>query len=62
MSDPRDSGCKCGQCGQRYKVDFLLPDELWAKIENGHELLCGHCIVRALENMGFGAFTVEVTP
>ena len=56
--------CKCQGCGNRYKVDLLIPDNLWEKIKpegqpKGSGLLCGHCIVNRLENMGYGAFTLE---
>lgn len=64
MSDPRDNGCMCQCCGQRYKVDFIVPDELWEKIKPkgkavGAGLLCGWCIVENIEAGGFAAYRME---
>jgi hypothetical protein len=47
--DERDSGTLCGRCGMRYRVDVMVSDELWAKIHNDNEHLCGPCVVRSLE-------------
>ncbi len=52
MTDPRDQGCLCQACGDRYKVDLMLPDELWARISGGKNLLCGRCIMTAMEGLG----------
>ena len=55
-----EEGCTCQNCGEKYKIDFLLPDNVWLKIsptksEGG--LLCGGCIVNKLESLGdYGAF------
>lgn len=51
-TDPRCKGCLCQRCGKRYKVDFMLPDELWAIIHAGFNLLCGTCIIELLEARG----------
>jgi hypothetical protein len=45
-------GCLCQDCGRRYRVDLLIPDELWSRISGVHELLCGQCIVRRSEALG----------
>lgn len=47
--DERDNGCLCQRCGTRYKVDVNVSDELWAVIHGKENLLCGPCIVTALE-------------
>jgi hypothetical protein len=49
QSDSRDNGCLCQRCNQRYSVDFMLPDELWAKIRGAFNLLCGKCVVELIE-------------
>lgn len=46
--------CKCQECGTDYKVDILVPDEIWEKIKPvnklpGAGLLCGSCIMRKIE-------------
>lgn len=48
--------CTCQQCGEKYKVDFMVPDELWEKIKpsgkgNGAGMLCGKCICHNIESM-----------
>ena len=46
--------CKCQRCGDQYKVDVIVPDEIWEKIapegksESGG-MLCGKCIFILLE-------------
>lgn len=47
--DPRHSGCLCQRCAWRYRVDFMLSDELWAKIHGPFNLLCEACIVELIE-------------
>lgn len=49
-----DKGCKCQGCGKHYKVDFLVNDMPWEDIKPpgkpvGAGLLCGECIVKAIE-------------
>ena len=47
--ETNEVGRKCQGCGRRYKVDFLIPDELWAKITpkaGAAGLLCGSCIAK----------------
>lgn len=51
--------CKCQRCGNQFKVDINIPDEIWIKISpKGNEggLLCAKCIFESLENLGYGAF------
>ena len=48
--------CKCQKCGRQYKVDLLIPDELWEKIKpinklTGAGFLCGSCIMKKIESM-----------
>lgn len=57
-------GCKCQHCGQYYRVDFVLDDDIWNKIRpqgkpEGGGLLCGLCIFERLEALGFGAFLLN---
>jgi hypothetical protein len=53
-------GCTCQQCGVSYKMDLLIPDELWERITgitSGGGLLCPSCIVVEIEKArGFSAF------
>jgi len=61
--------CKCQNCGRQYKVDLLIPDNIWEKIrpldkppEAG--LLCGSCIMSHIElyfkkHMAFKIIDVE---
>lgn len=54
-----DKGCLCQRCGDEYKVDINVPDELWAKIHGQLNLLCGACITKAIERLGrFDSFTL----
>lgn len=53
----QDPGCLCQGCGQRYRVDVLVPDELWERIRptgkpEGAGLLCGRCIFGRIEQLG----------
>lgn len=53
--------CKCQGCGEQYKVDVMVSNELWKKIkppkksESG-EFLCGKCILDRIE--GFNKYFV----
>jgi len=45
----------CKSCGTKYKVDLIIPDNMWSQIsprtgESG--LICGSCIMEALEDLG----------
>ena len=48
--------CTCNSCGDKYKVDIEVPNEIWEKIKpegkaEGAGLLCGVCIFKHLENL-----------
>jgi len=63
--------CRCQICGSNFKIDILIPDELWEIIKpknkpKGAGLLCGSCIFRRLEEiyplllqMGISAFNLK---
>ena len=49
--------CTCQGCGEKYRVDLLVPDELWSRIRpdgktGGAGLLCGRCIMDRIEQIG----------
>lgn len=53
--------CTCQRCNHKYKVDILIPDELWEKIKptgksTGSGLLCGKCIIQSIEELGYSAW------
>jgi len=54
--------CKCQGCGNQYRIDIGVPDEIWERIQPsgkavGAGLLCGSCIVARLEAMGvYGSY------
>lgn len=56
-------GCLCQRCGENYKVDVLVSDDLWAVISPKAPpggLLCGPCVMRKIENRGdFAAFLLR---
>jgi len=48
--------CKCQDCGKQYKVDWLIPDNLWEQIKPSNKcitsgLLCGCCIAKRIERL-----------
>ena len=48
--------CRCQDCGKQYKVDLIIPNELWQQIKPkeklpGSGLLCGACIMDRIEKM-----------
>jgi len=52
----KDMSCKCHECGKQYKIDLIIPDELWEQIKPngkllGASLLCSLCIMEKLEKM-----------
>ncbi|HEX8385803.1 MAG TPA: hypothetical protein VF576_06450, partial [Rubricoccaceae bacterium] len=63
-TDARERGSLCGSCGDRYTVDFLVPDGVWARVVRpGEELLCGPCITTRVEGLsGFEAYDVTPVP
>jgi hypothetical protein len=51
----------CQACGRRFKMDLMVPGEIWEKITPSATkhggLLCPTCIVERVENLfGFSAF------
>ncbi len=57
--------CTCQHCGDKYKIDLLIPDELWEQIKpigklEGSGLLCGSCIMNKMEKLlSYSAFEIE---
>jgi hypothetical protein len=49
--------CKCQNCRNLYKVDLIIPNDLWEKEikpnnkPEGSGLLCGSCIMNKIENL-----------
>ena len=46
--------CKCQICGRKYKIDFLVPNDIWQLIKpegksKDRGLMCGICIMEKLE-------------
>lgn len=54
----KEDGCTCHQCQSTYKVDMVLPDDMWNRIARyDGEMLCGRCICARLETLDeFGAY------
>lgn len=58
-------GCKCQGCGNQFRVDVQVPEQLWSSIKPpasapGAGLLCGVCVINAIEAKGqFAAFKLE---
>ena len=49
--------CTCQQCGKQYRIDLIIPDNVWEKIRPSGKakdagLLCGSCIMERLEAFG----------
>ena len=57
--------CICQQCHTPYHIDIVLPDDIWEIVKpegkpEGAGLLCGICIMRKLESLGYnGSFRSE---
>ena len=56
--------CTCQKCNNKYKVDIIVPDEIWEQIkpENkpvGAGLLCGKCIIEALEKREYAVWRLD---
>jgi len=57
--------CICQGCGKRYRIDIMIPDDMWKKIKprlkvEGAGLLCGSCIVNRLEKLNeYDAYKLE---
>lgn len=60
-------GCTCEKCLRKYKVDLLVPDQLWDVINpvnqdgfRAYELLCPTCIMGIIEGqLSFAAFSLH---
>jgi len=51
--------CKCQNCGKNYKVDLIIPDNIWEIIKPLEKpedagLLCGACIMNKIEELDDG--------
>lgn len=44
-----ENGCGCDRCGRYYKVDLIVSDDLWKKIDGDNLMLCGRCIMDRIE-------------
>lgn len=44
-------GCKCSNCLNLFKIDLMIPDELWEKIKPPRGILCGKCIMEKIERI-----------
>ncbi|MCK5603293.1 hypothetical protein KAR91_15525 [Candidatus Pacearchaeota archaeon] len=57
--------CKCQLCEKQYRVDLIIPDNVWEKIKpdgkaNGAALLCGACIMNKIESFGeYGVIRID---
>lgn len=57
--------CTCQSCGDEYKVDLIIPDELWEQIKpkgkvKGAGMLCGSCIMKKIEDLvGYSGFELK---
>lgn len=52
--DPIPEPCLCQMCGLPFKVDVMVPDDVWERIKPagkppGAGLLCGQCILARIE-------------
>jgi len=44
--------CECQACKKQYKVDLMIPNELWNEITKGKiNMLCGSCIMKRIEKI-----------
>jgi glycyl-tRNA synthetase (class II) len=48
--------CKCQNCKKQYRVDLLIPNELWERVKPKGKtmasgLLCGSCIMKRIEQL-----------
>ena len=48
--------CTCQKCGDKYKMDLIIPDELWYKITPSTKdkeagMLCPFCIIKELNKL-----------
>ena len=58
--------CKCQDCNEEFKVDIIVDNKIWRKItpkstgDGSGGLLCGKCIIKRLENLGYNAFRLNI--
>ena len=67
--DPAIDGCTCQVCGKIYRIDFIVPDDVWEQIKpnglpTGSGMLCGRCIADRMESIykkhdNYGKFDVK---
>lgn len=48
--------CTCQECGDKYTIDIIVPDEIWEEIKpfqkpKGGGLLCGKCIIEKISGL-----------
>lgn len=60
----REIGMRRRQGNEKYRVDIMVPDEVWELIKPknksiGAGLLCGKCIVNKLEHLGYSAWELK---
>jgi len=59
--------CLCQECGNKYKVDIIISDELWESIKPKKKpksggLLCGKCIFEKIEKLNnYNVFFLKET-
>src|SRR5690349_20235604 len=46
-----EKGCACQLCGNRFKVDVNVSDDLWQQVSGSKEMVCGLCVLRAVEKL-----------
>jgi len=50
--------CTCHRCDRKYRVDVLVPDDVWRRIRPNKSrspeagLMCGACILSEIERLG----------
>lgn len=59
--------CKCHRCGRQYRVDVVIPNDIWERIRPDKTrpdyagMLCGQCIMELIEELGeYSAFRLDV--
>lgn len=56
--------CTCQKCGEKYKIDFIVHDDIWKTIrddgEKVYNLLCPVCISKAIVGMDEGYYAFHI--
>jgi hypothetical protein len=65
--DPRELGCLCQECGQRFRGNLLVPNSVWEQIKpegapEGGGLLCPNCIMNRALDMGIWTAALATAP